>query len=107
MHETLIAQDIIKEANKYGKVLAIVVEVGELAHIPAEELDECLKSLVDWKVLVNETPSVVSCICGYEGRPRILEKGHDSTMFACPECKAVMPEIISGTDIVLKEVEVE
>jgi len=107
MHETLIANDIINEAKKYGKVMSIKVDVGELAHIPAHELDECLKSLVEWKVIVNEIQSSVKCTCGFKGRPRIMQKSHDSTVFACPKCGSNMSEIVSGKDIILKEVEVE
>ena len=106
MHETIIAGDIIKEAEKYGKVLSIKVEVGELAVIPAHELDECLKSLVEWKVVVNEAHAKVRCSCGYQGEPRIMQKSHDSTVFACPKCGS-LPEIVSGKDIILREVEVE
>jgi hydrogenase nickel incorporation protein HypA/HybF len=106
MHETLIASDIIKEAKNYGGVISIKVEVGELAAVPAAELDECLKSLVEWKVVVNETHADVKCMCGYQGRPNIMQKSHDSTVFACPKCGS-LPEIVSGKDIILKEVEVE
>ena len=38
MHETVIANKIITKAKEQGKVNSIVVEVGDLAHLPAKEL---------------------------------------------------------------------
>ena len=51
MHETVIARGIIKEAEKHGKIKQIELEIGELAHVPAHELLECLESLVKWKIV--------------------------------------------------------
>ncbi len=107
MHETIIAADLIKKAKEQGNVKKIVVDVGDLGHLPAYELGECIKKLVKWAVVVNEVKAVVKCGCGYKGEPKILEKGHDSTLFVCPKCGNVPSKIISGDKIVLREVEVE
>ena len=107
MHETMIAAENIRKAEEQGKVKKIVVDVGDLGHLPAHELEECIKNLVTWEVVVNEVKAVVKCRCGYEGEPKIIEKGHDSTLFVCPECGDVPGKIVSGDQIVLKEVEVE
>jgi len=106
MHETIIANDIIKQAEKQGKVLSITVEVGDLAHLPSHELEECLKSLVNWKVNIIEKKATIKCSCGYKGEPKILSKGHDSTVFVCPKCENI-PKILDGNQIILKDVEVE
>ena len=106
MHETIIANEIITQAEKQGKVLSIKVEVGDLAHLPAHELKECLKSLVDWKIQIINKKALVRCACGYKGEPKILSKGHDSTVFVCPECGDI-PKILKGDKIILKEVEVD
>ena len=106
MHETIIAKQIIETANSKGKVKSITVEVGDLAHLPANEKREVLENMTDWKINIIEKKATVKCSCGYEGEPLILEKGHDSTIFQCPKCKAI-PEILDGKDITLKEVEVE
>ncbi len=108
MHEQTIAKIIIQEANKHGKVKAIVVEVGDLGHLPAHEMEEVLKTLTDWDVKVLRKKATVKCEqCGYEGQPEIIEKGHDHNVFRCPDCKAMLPVIVDGADIILKEVEVE
>ncbi len=106
MHETIIANDIINKAKEQGKVKSITVEVGDLAHLPAHELKETLSTLVKWDVKIIEKKATVKCACGYKGTPKILEKGHDSTVFVCPECNQT-PDILDGKDITLKEVVIE
>ncbi|MEE9525515.1 MAG: hydrogenase/urease maturation nickel metallochaperone HypA [Candidatus Woesearchaeota archaeon] len=103
MHETIIANDIINKAKEQGQVKEITVEVGDLAHLPANELKETLSTLVKWKVNIIEKEATIKCSCGYQGAPKILEKGHDSTVFVCPKCNET-PDIIDGKDIILKEV---
>jgi Zn finger protein HypA/HybF involved in hydrogenase expression len=111
MHEQAIAQTIIAAAKEQerlrGKLKGIVVEVGALGHLPAGEMREVLVTLCpDWEVVVVEKPATVLCDeCGYKGTPKILEKGHDHNVYKCPKCGFMMPEIITGHDIVLKEVE--
>lgn len=106
MHEQVIAKSIIQEAMKHGKVRGIEVEVGELAHIPAHELKDAL-FLTGWTLEIKEMPSIVGCDCDYYGRPNVIEKGHDSTVFECPKCKAKFPRIIAGDQIILVGVDVE
>ena len=108
MHEQTIAKEIIKEATKYGRVKAITVEVGDLGHLPANELDEILNTMTDWKIKVTKKTATIDCEdCGFKGSPDIVEKGHDHNVFRCPKCKSMMPNIIDGNDIIIKEVEVE
>ncbi|MFH1173716.1 MAG: hydrogenase/urease maturation nickel metallochaperone HypA [archaeon] len=106
MHETVIAMNIIEEAKKHGKVKELHLEIGELAHVPAHELMACLERLVDWELHHREKKARVKCTCGFHGHPTILERGHDSFMIECPSCKG-MPELIEGTEIVIKKVVVE
>lgn len=106
MHETIIAQNIIKEAEKHGQIEEIHLEIGELAHVPAHELTECLDKLVKWKINYDEIPAKVKCNCSFEGYPTILERGHDSFLIECPDCKSV-PELIGGKDIKIVKVKVK
>lgn len=103
MHETVIAQNIIVEALKHGRVKEIHLELGELGHVPPEELLMCIKTLVTWKIHSTIAKAEVKCSCGFKGHPTILERGHDSFIIECPKCKS-MPEILKGTDIILKRV---
>ena len=108
MHEMTIAKNIIAEAEKQGKITGILLEIGELAHVPGKELVSCLKTLVKWKVNWTEKPAKVTCInCGFTGRPKVLERGHDSFYIACPRCGEDMPNLIDGKDIKIVSVEVQ
>jgi len=106
MHETIIAKKIIDEAKKHGSVKSIMVEVGDLAHVPADELKQALINMTQWKIQVSKRTAKVHCRCGFEGPPKILEKSHDNTIFECPKCKEV-PEIIHGDSIILREIKVK
>ena len=106
MHETIIASKIIEEAKKHGNVKSITVEVGELGHLPVYELEPTLRTLIDWKINLIEKKSLVKCKCGYKGKPKILQRGHDMCLFVCPKCKNV-PKIIEGDQIKLISVEVD
>ncbi len=106
MHETIIANDIIKKAESKGKVKSALIEVGDLAHLSAEELGETLKNMVNWNFVVVKKPAKVKCSCGYIGEPKIIEKRHGLALFVCPKCSTI-PKVIEGKDIILKEVEVE
>jgi len=103
MHDTTIAKDIISQAKKHGNVKKIVVEIGDIAAVKAEDMEELLKKLVDWNIEVIRKPAVVKCVCGYEGEPKILERGHDFVMYVCPEC-GLVPEDAIGDKIILKKV---
>ena len=106
MHDLLISRDIIETAKKQGKVKAITVEVGDLGHLPAEELKETLERMIPWKVSIKKKKAKAKCICGYVGEPRIEEHRHGHSVFFCPKCGEV-PEITEGQDIILKQVEIE
>lgn len=107
MHETVISRKIIEDAKLYGQVKAIWVAVGELAHIPAHELAPTLREMAaPWRVEIAETPAKVKCPCGFEGRPSILERGHDMCVYVCPTCERV-PAVVDGDQIKITRVEVE
>lgn len=103
MHETVFINKIIKKAKKYGKIEKIIVEVGELASVQAEDLKQHLKEAVNWDIKILKKGSLVKCDCGFKGKPKIIEKGHDFTLFECPKCKN-MPKIIDGDKVILKKV---
>ena len=105
-HEQVYVQDIVQAATARGKVEAITVEVGELAPILAEDLETAMR-FTGWTLTVTTKPGTIQCRCGYTGSPVITDKGHDYTIFHCPECAADLPVIIDGKDVVLKAVVVK
>ena len=107
MHETVIAKQIIEDAKKQGDVTKIVVEVGEVGHLPAHDMEHVLKDISPWPFEITEKEAKVKCKCGFTGRPNILEKGHDNTVWACPKCEELMPKVLEGDQIILKSVDVK
>lgn len=106
MHETAIANQIIEEAKKKAqgkKIKSITIEVGDLAHLPAKDLKEFMKTMVDFEIVVEPKKALVKCECEFKGEPKILAHEHDLVLFECPKCGKT-PEILSGEDIVLKEI---
>lgn len=107
MHEISFVKQIIETAKKKSdNVKSILVEVGELAPVSAEEIESALKQLVDWQVTVATKRATVKCSCGYKGNPKIVEKRHGLTLFVCPKCSS-LPKVYEGKDIVLKEVTID
>ncbi len=100
-----IVKQIIEKAKRKGDVKSILVEVGELSNVSAEEIEASIKEMVDWQVLVATKRSKVKCSCGYEGNPKILGKKAGMTLFVCPKCSG-LPKVYEGKDIILKEVKV-
>lgn len=107
MHETIIAKKIIDKAKEHGIVKKIVIEVGDLAHLPAKDMKQVLEDMTSWEIEVIPVKAEVRCKCGYQGEPKIIEHAHDLTLFECPKCKKIPFKILKGEDIVLKDVVVE
>lgn len=107
MHEQTIAKKIIEDASTYGKVKSLTIEVGDLAHLPANEMKEVMEKLTDWKIEVISKPAIIVCTCSYSGPPKILQQLHDNNIYECPKCSKSLPVILDGHQIILKEVEVE
>lgn len=101
MHEQIIAKQIIEEANKYGDVKEVTISVGDLAHVPADDVRNIMVSMTDWGIKIINEKAVVNCDCGHSGEPNIVEKGHDSNVYKCRSCGRMMPEIVSGNEISL------
>lgn len=107
MHETIIASKIIEKAKEHGNVKKVIIEVGDLAHLPAFEMKEAMEKLVSWEIEVRPVKAEVKCACGFTGEPAIIEHAHDVAIYECPKCKKIPAEILAGDEIVLKEVVVE
>lgn len=95
MHDTVIAQSILKDLEKYGKVKKAYIEVGELFGIEPEHLLEHLKQVSKIKFEITQKISEVECEdCDFKGRANIIERLHDIVLYDCPKC--------SGSVIVIK-----
>ncbi len=91
----------------YNNVKAITVEVGDLASPPIEDLKEHLSAIISWDLIVKSKKATINCDCGFKGEPNIRQKNHTNVIYNCPECEALLPEILDGDKIILTNVEVE
>lgn len=107
MHEHSISQKIIEDAKQFGKVKKLTIEVGDLAHLPADEMKEILEKKTNWEIDVIKKEAKIRCDCGFIGEPVITQQMHDHNIYECPKCQRQLPQIIDGQDIIIKEVEVE
>ncbi len=103
MHEQGYIDSIVRDVEDRENVVKIVLEVGELAGIEGEHLKEHVVDRFGWDVDIVEKNAVVKCECGFEGRPKILERLHDFVVFECSECGEI-PEIVEGEDIKILKV---
>ena len=106
MHDQIIAQDIIQEAERHGSVRAITLEVGELAPLPSADIKKTLNAWVGWEIRIKEIPAEVKCPCGYIGSPEVMERQHEHILFQCPKC-GNLPRVQKGGSIRLVEVIVD
>lgn len=109
MHDQIYAQQIIEQAEATNqRIKAVSLEIGDIAPIGAEVLEKAIRNLrPGWRVKIYKIPAKIKCKkCGFEGKPNIVERLHESVIFECPVC-ADFPEIIEGDKIILKSVDIE
>lgn len=105
MHEETIAQSILKDLEKQGKVKKAYLEVGELFGIEPEHLLENLNKVSKIKFDVKQTLSVVECeFCDFKGRANVIERMHDSVSYDCPNCSGSVI-VIKGDKVIIAKVE--
>lgn len=112
MHEAAITQALIeqvREATPPGARLHFcTVQIGELEHLDADVMTTIWQAsiadtdLYGAELRVEYMPLCVRCgACGLAFAPT------DRAIMLCPACGCVQPEILSGTGIVLRSIEVE
>ena len=97
-------EQIVREQGLH-EVKKIVLEVGELSGVVPRYMEACYpaavyKTFMENTVLDLETiPGIVRCrSCGKE----FNAMAHD---FACPDCGGQDMEILSGNDVLIKEIQ--
>jgi Zn finger protein HypA/HybF involved in hydrogenase expression len=86
MHEHHFIENIIKNIPNKDNINSVEIEVGELAGIEPVHLKEHLEEHTGWKVKCIAKNSRVTCSCGFDGKPRILQRLHDLVIYECPDC---------------------
>lgn len=111
MHELGIISSMVNTIQKIvmeqglTQVQKLVLEVGELSGVVPRYMEACYpaavyKTFMENTVLEMETiPGIVRCkSCGRE----FNAMAHD---FTCPDCGSQDMEILSGNDVIIKELQ--
>ena len=112
MHETAIAEALFEQVDSFtpdGALLRqVFIEIGHLEHLDDEIMQAAWTArsfgtrLADSELLVTRVAVRIRCkACSREYEPE------DMAMLLCPHCDAVQPEIMQGTGVLLKSLEVD
>jgi hydrogenase nickel incorporation protein HypA/HybF len=110
MHEFALAQNILSAIEKstgsdFLNMTKIHIEVGEFAGIVNDSLQFGLEvSLKDREldnvaVEITPVPAVANCECTHEYTIKDIFE-------SCPQCQSLKRTISSGTDVIVKSVEI-
>ncbi len=123
MHEikviSQVVQSVLQKAHdgQAKRVLVVRLQVGELAFLGTMQMNfafDILRKdepiLKDTKLVIDEIKATGKCAnCGFKGSlsPAELPEYHFKIpSLDCPKCKKKL-EIITGRDLVVKEIEIE
>ena len=112
MHEMSIVQSLLEQVRSFMPGRAVLkdvhLEVGGLEHLDGEVMQTVFTALTDGSELAGAAlrivriPVRIRCrSCGHEYEPE------DTAGLLCPECGVVQPEILQGTGVLLKSLEIE
>ena len=110
MHELGIISSMVKTIEQIvqeqglTQVQKLVLEVGELSGVVPRYMEECYPAAV-YKTFMQDTvleletvPGIVRCrTCGREFNAMQQD-------FRCPQCGGENLEILSGNDVIIKEI---
>lgn len=112
MHEASIAEALMEQVRGFvpdGSSLHLVrIDVGALEHIDDDVLQAAWDGMTEDTPLASSTlevtriPLLVRCgACGTEHEPE------DVAVLICPRCHAVRPQVLQGSGVLLRGLEVD
>jgi hydrogenase nickel incorporation protein HypA/HybF len=111
MHELVLSDNIVRAvlaevSVPKSRIMAIGIDVGALSTVNASSLEFCLRAVLDeggmphTEVRLNLVPAKVKCSCG-------LQYTTDDVFSACPGCGSFVREVVEGTEVSVRYVELE
>jgi hydrogenase nickel incorporation protein HypA/HybF len=111
MHETAVVESLLEQVHRFvpdeGRIEVVHLEIGRLEHLDGDVMQSA------WTALTEETPLAGSILrianvplrvrcraCGHEHEPEEL------AFLMCPECHAVQPQVLSGSGVLLRSIDV-
>jgi hydrogenase nickel incorporation protein HypA/HybF len=107
MHELSMVQSLLEQVRSFmpdGAALReIRLEVGGLEHLDGQVMQSAFDALTQGATLrITRIPVRLRCgSCRQEYEPE------DAAVLLCPHCGAVRPEILQGTGVLLRSLEVD
>lgn len=112
MHEAAVTGALIDQVRALvpaGSRLELCrIEVGELEHLDGPVMDTIWRAMIEGTPLEGATLRIervalrVRCkACGREHAPE------DKAILLCPACGEVRPEVLAGSGITLRSIEIE
>jgi len=109
MHELGLAtelKNLIEEKRENQPVKGVEIEVGLLSGADRHSFDFCTQAVLqasfgkELKINITYIKAEARCHCGHQYDIKDI-------LMPCPSCKKYERDIISGTDIRLKSIEIE
>ncbi|GAB4385905.1 MAG: hypothetical protein Kow0022_13480 [Phycisphaerales bacterium] len=112
MHEAAITQALLEQVEqampRVGRLVRCTISIGRLEHLDASVMRLMWQASVMGTRLegaelnVVHTPVRVRCgACGHVYEPE------DQAIMLCPACGRVLPQVVEGSGVVLRSLEVE
>jgi hydrogenase nickel insertion protein HypA len=111
MHEFALAQEIVatvssKVTEGLENIQSIDIDVGAFSGVVVDSLDFGLQALLEEESItgiqinINTIPTIAACECGMEYQLKEIFE-------MCPECQSFNRKLVSGTDIIIKSIELK
>jgi hydrogenase nickel incorporation protein HypA/HybF len=111
MHETAIVESLLEQVDRFvpdeGRIDAVHLEVGQLEHLDGDVMQSAWTAITDdtsmagSTLLIERVPLHVRCrACAHEYEPE------DLAFLMCPKCHAVQPQVLSGSGVLLRSIDV-
>jgi len=112
MHELGIMQNIVDTVQDYArknnvsKVVKVMLEVGQVSGVVPESLEFCFEVCTKQTMLEGALLEIERIVA--VGKCKTCEEGFDllTHSFSCPKCGGTDWEMISGRELIIKELEV-
>lgn len=126
MHEFSVMSSVVEAIltemerleREEGKVIEgvneVILEIGELSFLGAEQLEFCYNAITEEnrlkgsKLTIVPVEAVVGCkSCGYKGPAEYFSEFHlETPILSCPKCKGTV-EILKGRECSVRSVNLE
>lgn len=113
MHEMSLAEGVLQlvedtaRREAASRVKTVVLEIGQMSSVEPEALRFCFESVTRGSIAQGATLEIV-CVPGAGWCMVCAETVEMSELFgACPKCGNYQVQAVSGTEMRVKEIEIE